>query len=474
MSDHALHFLGIARASELMREKRISPVELTQAYLDRIDTLDDRLGAYISVMRESALGQARQAERAIQAGGPLGSLHGIPVAIKDIIDVAGVLTTAGSRVLADNVADQDSTIVERLNRAGAVLLGKLNLSEFAIGGTIDHPHGTPRNPWNTDHSAGGSSSGSGVAVAAGLCAGALGSDTGGSIRGPASFCGIVGIRPTYGRVTRHAVAPMCWSMDTVGPMTRSVEDCAIMLAAIAGGDERDPTSSRQPVPDYLDGIEDGAHGLRVGLPQEMFEYESLDEEIRDAALKAVSVLEEMGAFSAEMSLPASAHSGAVFVASADVDAASFHEPWLKSRPDDYDWNTRTRLESATLIPSRAYIKAQRGRTLIRRELLEALEHYDVIVTPTGPVTAPSIAASTGSPGGYYQGRSDLGRRRYTSPAALAGLPALSLPCGFSRSGLPIGLQIIGRPFDEATVFRAARAYERVTDWHTMNPEEQTA
>jgi aspartyl-tRNA(Asn)/glutamyl-tRNA(Gln) amidotransferase subunit A len=471
MNEQIPHALSIEDAAGALRSGSLSAVELARAYLDRIDARNDRLGAYVTVTREAALAQAERADRALAAGEDRGALHGIPVAIKDIIDARGVRTTAGSRVLADNVAESDSTLTERLERAGAVLLGKLNLSEFAIGGTIDHPYGTPRNPWNTEHSAGGSSSGSGVAVAAGLCAGALGSDTGGSIRGPAAFCGIVGIRPTYGRVTRHGVAPMCWSMDTVGPMTRTVRDCAIMLAAIAGRDERDTTSSRNPVPDYLASMEDGTNGLRVGLPNEMFEYEALSAETHEAVMRAVTVLEELGASSERMSLPTTEHSGAVFVASADVDAASFHEPWLKSRPQDYDWSTRIRLESALLTPSTAYIRAQRARARIRHELLEALERYDVLVMPTGPVTAPSLAASTGKPGGYYQGRSDLGRRRYTSPAALAGLPALSLPCGFSSAGLPIGMQIIGRPFDEAGVFRAARAYERATEWRTIAPDD---
>ena len=471
MNEQIPHALSIENAAGALRTGSLSAVDLTRAYLDRIDARNDRLGAYITVMRETALAQAERADHALAAGEDRGALHGIPIAIKDIIDAQGVRTTAGSRVLADNVADSDSTITERLERAGAVLLGKLNLSEFAIGGTIDHPYGTPRNPWNTGHSAGGSSSGSGVAVAAGLCAGALGSDTGGSIRGPAAFCGIVGIRPTYGRVTRHGVAPMCWSMDTVGPMTRTVRDCAIMLAAIAGRDERDSTTSRTPVPDYLASMEDGAGGLSVGLPREMFEYEALSAETRDAVMRAVTVFEELGASSEQMSLPTTEHSGAVFVASADVDAASFHEPWIRSRPQDYDWSTRIRLESALLTPSTAYVRAQRARATIRRELLEALERYDVLVMPTGPVVAPTLAASTGSPGGYYQGRSDLGRRRYTSPAALAGLPAISVPCGFSSAGLPIGVQIIGRPFDEATVFRAARAYERVTQWQTIAPDD---
>ena len=447
----------------------ISPVELTQSYLDRIDALAGKLGAFITVMESQALESARRAERAIQAGDYIGPLHGIPVAIKDIIHTRGLLTSAGSKVLADNVTDDDSTIVERLDDAGAVLLGKANLSEFAIGGTVDHPFGTPRNPWNLDHTPGGSSSGSAVAVAAGLCGGALGSDTGGSIRGPSSFCGIVGIRPTYGRVTRHGVVPMCWSMDTIGPMTRTVRDCALMLRAIAGRDARDPSSSPEPVPAYADSLDAGVRGLRIGLPREMFDFDGLDAEVHQSVSKAVGVLEELGAPSDEVSIPSSVSSGAAFIATADADAAEFHREWLKTRGDDYDWSTRTRLESASLTPAGAYIKAQRIRTLVRRELLDALDRFDCLILPTGVSTAPRIADSTGQPGGYYQGRRDLGRRRYTSPAALAGLPALSVPCGFSASGLPIGLQIVGRPFDEALLFRVGHAYEQATEWHTRTP-----
>ena len=262
MDSPDLHFLTMAEQAAMIRSRDLSPVELTRVYLDRIDALGERLGAFITVMRDQAMAQAVQSERSVQAGDDLAPLHGVPVAVKDIIHTRGVLTSAGSRVLADHVPEDDSTLVERLDAAGAVLLGKLNLSEFAIGGTIDHPFGTPRNPWNLDHTAGGSSSGSGVAVAAGLCGGALGSDTGGSVRGPASFCGIVGIRPTYGRVTRHGVVPMCWSMDTVGPMTRTVEDCALMLGAIAGRDPRDPNLQRR-ARSRLRGV---AGGRRKGPP----------------------------------------------------------------------------------------------------------------------------------------------------------------------------------------------------------------
>ena len=453
----------------MLRGGELSPVDLTQAYLERIAALNGELGAYITVMGEHALAQARQAESEMSSGENRGALHGIPVAIKDIIYTDGVLTSGGSKALADFIPNEDSTIVRRLDAAGAVLLGKLNLSEFAIGGTIDHPFGTPRNPWNTEHTAGGSSSGSSVAAAGGLCAGALGSDTGGSVRGPAGFCGIVGLRPTYGRVTRHGVIPMCWSMDTVGPMTRTVADCALMLSAIAGKDALDPTSGSAPVPDYTATLYEGVRGLRIGLPPEMFDFEGLDADVRESVMRAVSVLEEHGASAEDMSLPTSANSGAVFIATADVDAAAYHSDRLRTRGDDYDWSTRARLESAALTPAWAYLRAQRARTLIRRELTDALDAYDIIILPTGPVAAPTIEASTGKPGGYYQGKLDLGRRRYTSPAALAGLPALSIPCGFSDAGLPIGMQLIGKAFAEPTLFRAAQAYESATEWHTHHP-----
>ena len=469
MTNPLLYYLSITETASLIRGGEVSPVEVTQAYLDRIYSLNDELGAYISVMGEQALAQARQAEADMQAGNHKGALHGIPVAIKDIIYTKGTPTTGGSKVLADFIPDEDSTIVRRLDTAGTVLLGKLNLSEFAIGGTIDHPFGTPRNPWNTRHTAGGSSSGSGVAAAGGLCAGALGSDTGGSVRGPAAFCGIVGLRPTYGRVTRHGVLPMCWSMDTVGPMTRSVADCALMLNAIAGHDPRDPTSGRAPVPDYTASLSDGVRGLRIGLPTEMFDFEGLNSEVRQSVMRAVSVLEEQGATADEISLPTAAHSGAVFIATADVDAAAYHHDWLRTRGDDYDWSTRARLESAALTPGWAYLRAQRARTLIANELQAALERFDALILPSGPVAAPTIAASTGRPGGYYQGKLDMGRRRYTSPAALAGLPAISVQCGFSDDGLPIGMQIIGRRFAEPTLFQVAHAYERATDWHERHP-----
>ncbi len=464
-----LHFRDIAEMASMVRRKEVSPVELTQAHLDRVDALNPRLAAFITVTSEKALASARKAERELRSGDDKGPLHGIPIGVKDLVFTKGIRTTGGSRATADYVPNEDATVVRRLAGAGAVPLGKLNLSEFGMGGTIDHPFGTPCNPWNTDHSPGSSSSGSGAAVAAGLCAGALGSDTGGSVRGPASFCGIVGIRPTFGRVSRHGAFPMSWTMDTIGPMTRTVEGCAIMLRAIAGRDPRDPATSDAPVPDYVASIDDGLNGLRIGLPREMFDFEGLDGEMRDAVTAAAGVLEAQGASVEEVSLPTSAYSGAVLVAIVDVDAASVHAERLRARPEEYDWNSRTRLEMGSLVPATAYLRAQKARAVIRRELLDALEALDVIIMPTISGPAPPNTIATGKPEGYYQGKLDIGRRRYISPASLGGLPSLAVPCGFSESGLPLGMQIMGRPFDEALLFRVGRAYERSTQWHDMHP-----
>ena len=470
MSETPLHYRSLAELAALMRRREASAVEVTRSYLDRAEALNARLGAYILIDRKGALASARKAERAIATGGAAGPLTGVPLAIKDIIHIKGVRTTSGSKVMADYVATEDSTLVERLRASGAVLLGKLNLSEFAIGGTIDHPFGTPKNPWDLKRTPGGSSSGSAVAVAAGLCAAALGSDTGGSIRGPASFCGIVGIRPTYGRVTRHGVMPMSWSYDTIGPMTRAVADCALMLQAIAGHDSRDPTSSKLPVPDYCKALTKGVRGVRLGLPREMFDFDGLEAETKRAVLQAVEVLERLGATTHSVSLPTSPWGGAIFLATADVDAAAYHREWLVTRGDDYDWSTRVRLESASLTPATAYIRAQRARTLVRCELLAALSETDVLALPTTSSPAPTLEEGTGRPGGYYQDRKrDMGSRRYMSAPSVSGLPAITVPCGFTKSGLPIGLQIIGRPFDEASLFRVAHAYEQAAGYYRKHP-----
>jgi len=317
-----LAFLGAAKLASLVRERRVSPVELVRVYLKRIERLDARLRAYITVLPETALETARKAETAVMRGDALGPLHGVPYAVKDQFDTAGVLTTLGSRILRHHVPVENATAISRLNEAGGLLLGKLNLTEFALGGTREFPFGQPRNPWNPDHDPGGSSSGSGIAVAAALCAASLGEDTGGSVRTPASWCGVVGLRPTWGRVSRHGSFPLSWSMDTAGPLTRTVEDAALLLRVIAGHDPRDPLTSRRPVPDYVVALDAGVRGLRIGIIRELTFAGDTDVEVRGAVLEAARRLQELGATVEETSLSLVPLAGAIFMALADADGAS--------------------------------------------------------------------------------------------------------------------------------------------------------
>jgi len=465
-----LVFLGATQQAALVRDKQLSPVELVSAYLARIDRIDGRLRAYITVCGESALAAARRAEDAIARGEPLGVLHGIPFAVKDQFETRGVRTTAGSRILADNVPDEDATVVARLTAAGGILLGKLNLTEFALGGTVHYPFGQPRNPWNTDHDTGGSSAGSGAAVAAGLCSVSLGEDTGGSVRSPASWCGVAGHRPTWGLVSRHGCIPLAWSLDTPGPLGRTVEDCALALMLIAGPDPRDPLTARRSVPNYRAALTREVRGLRVGVIRELTHGPETDPEMRAAVVGAVGVLRDLGADVSEVSLPLVPRAGAAFMAICDSEGAGLHLPWLRTRPADYDEGTRRRLLAAGLLPAALVHKAQQARGLIRRQLLDALATHDVLVAPTAHRPAPAIASSTTPITSRAEAATRFfTRRSFTTPAALAGVPALAVPCGFSASGLPLSLQIIGRRFDDATVLRVGHAYEQATDWHRRRP-----
>ena len=468
--DDDLAFMGAAKLAALVRDKQVSPVDLVRLYLDRIDRFDGRLRAWITVCREQAQEAARRAEAAVMRGEPLGPLHGAPVGVKDQFDTAGVRTTVGSKILADRVPTEDATIVTRLARAGAILLGKQNLTEFAFGGTIRPPFGQPRNPWNLDHDPGMSSSGSGAATAAALCAGSIGEDTGGSVRSPASFCGVVGLRPTWGRVSRHGSFPLSWSMDTPGPLARTVEDVAALLQAVAGHDPRDPLSSRTPVPNYALTLGDGVRGLRIGIVRELTVGPETDPEVREAVIDAARRLERLGAATEEISLGLAPLAGAIFMALADADGAGVHHRWLRTRAADYDQGTRRRLLTAALIPAVVQQRAARARVLLRAEIGAALARHDLLLCPTAHQPAPPIAAARGVITGRHEvaGRF-FTRRSYVTPAALAGLPAIALPCGFTRSGLPISVQLIGRHFDEATVLRAAHAYERATDWVGRRP-----
>ncbi len=453
--------LTIAEAAARLRDGEVSSVDLTRAMLERIERFDPRLNSYLTVMADAALAEAVCLDAEARAGRLRGPLHGIPLALKDLFDTAGVRTTAGAKLFADRVPERDATVVGRLRQAGMVLLGKLNMHELAFGVTTNNPHfGACRNPWDPDRIPGGSSGGSGAAVAARLCYGALGSDTGGSIRIPASLCGITGLKPTYGRVSRAGVIPLSWTLDHAGPMTRSVRDAALMLGVIAGHDPADPASEDRPVPDYTAGLEDGVRGMRIGLPRRYF-FEGAEPAVLAAVEAAIDVLRREGAEVHEVAIADMELIGSVFQVIILAEAAAYHAGRLRERPQDFGADVRERLEPGLLYPATQYIDAQRARRRIVEGFLAALTDVDVLVTPTLPVTAAPI------PGPKVETPNPL--TRFTFPINVSGLPALSLPCGFDTNGLPIGLQIIGRPFDEATVLRAGRAYERVTDWHTRRP-----
>ena len=462
-------FLSVAELSRLIEEKEVSPVEAVEAYLERIDRVDSKLNSYVTVCREEALQAAREAERAIAQGSYLGPMHGIPTAVKDQFYTRGIRTTGGSTILWDFVPDEDATVVANLKAAGAILLGKLNLSEFALGDSFHHPAGTPHNPWNLEHNPGMSSSGSAAATAAFLCATSLGEDTGGSTRIPAAWSGLVGLRPTWGRVSRYGVLPVCWSMDTVGPISRTVEDCAITFKAIAGHDPKDQYSSNTPVPDYRRALEGDIKGIRVGVITEKVHTDEVDPEIRDAVVKAVGVLGELETSVEEVSIPLIEKAGAFSKALTDMEGASVHYEGLKNRVKEYDHNSRVRLLTAILTPAQAYYKAQKLRALLRQHILEALERVDVLVLPTSPVPAPRLPDSPGVKSMEEARGRIFGVRGFTGPFNLANVPAISIPCGFTLEDLPISLQIVGRPFDDETVMKVAHAYEQATPWHTRRP-----
>ena len=469
MNKQDIPFLSATELSKLIESKEVSPVEATEAYLDRIEQLDGKLNSYVTVLREEALQSAQEAERAITGGRYLGPLHGVPVAVKDQCYTKGIRTTAGSTILQDFVPDEDATVVSGLRNAGAVLLGKLNLSEFALGDSFYHPAGTPRNPWDLSRNPGISSSGSAAATGAFLCAASLGEDTGGSIRIPAAWSGLVGLRPTWSLVSRYGVLPACWSMDTVGPITRTVEDCAITLQAIAGYDPKDPYSHNAPVPDYRRGLDGDLRDLRVGVIREMVFSGGVEREVREAVVAAVGVLGEVGASVEEVSLPLIEAGGAASKCLIDMEAATVHYENLKSRPGDYDHNSRVRLLAAILTPAQVYYKAQKIRTLLRQQLLALLEDVDVLVLPSSPGPAPKIPDGPGIKSQEEAHARISGVRSFSGPFNLAGVPAISIPCGFTPENLPVSLQIAGRPFDDATVMKVAHVYEQNTPWHTRRP-----
>ena len=465
MNQRELPFLTVAELSRLIESREVSPVEATQAYLDRIDALDFKFNAYLTVSRREALRAARDADDAIARGEYLGPMHGIPVAVKDQFWTEGIRTTGGTRILADFVPDQDATVIANLKRAGAVVLGKTNMTEFAMGAGFER-YSPPRNPWHLDRRTGGSSGGSGAATAAFLCATSLGEDTGGSIRFPATWCGLVGHRPTWGLVSRYGVMTGVWSMDTAGPISRTVEDAAITLTAIAGRDERDPYTWNQPVADYRAGLNADLHGIRVGVITEQMDDETVASDTRDAVLKALGVLGELGAVVEEVSIPLTAHGAVLAQVPLVVEPALNMKDWIRERLHDYGHNNQIGLLTGSIFPAYAYQKAQKLRTMFRNQVHEALERYDVLVTPTSSVAAQPIVEDP-----IRTSKEDAVPLSYlqTRTFNLASAPAVSIPCGFSDEGLPVGLQIGGRPGADQTVLNVAYAYEQATDWHAQRP-----
>ena len=449
---------SIAETSELLRKRKLSAVELTKQCLARIEKLNPVLNAFITVTAELALAQARSAEDEIVRGHWRGPLHGIPLALKDLVDTAGIRTTAASAVFKDRIPAEDAEVVRRLKNAGAVLLGKNNLHEFAYGGSsMISFYGEVRNPWNPALIAGGSSGGSAAAVAAGLCYGAIGTDTAGSVREPAALCGIVGLKPTYGRVSVRGVIPLSGSLDHVGPIARTVSDAAVMLQAIAGYDAKDTNSADMPVPDYLAVFSQPSKPARIGIPRKFF-YEDLDPEIASAVEDALGVLRTLGGdlHEIELDVPTDRRLQT-------AESYAYHAEFISRSPELYQPETLRRIRTGEGIGFEQIEQRRRELQQIRGEIARVFENVDVLVTPTTPIQAPTIAELKENPD-LLRPR-ELSLLHNTRPANVWGLPAISIPCGFTSAGLPIGLQIIGPHWREDKVLQLAYAYEQATDWH---------
>jgi aspartyl-tRNA(Asn)/glutamyl-tRNA(Gln) amidotransferase subunit A len=453
----------------MIEKRQVSPVEVTRSVLAQIERLEPALNAYITVTQPEAVRAAEAAEKAIAGGTYLGAYHGIPVGIKDLYLTRGVATTGASKILANNVPDHDGTAVARLKRAGAVIVGKLNTHEFAYGGTTDSPYfGPTLNPWDRERTPGGSSGGSGAAVIAGMAIAATGSDTGGSIRIPSSYCGVAGIKPTYGRASRYGILPLAYSLDHPGPMTRTVKDSALMLTIISGSDPNDLSTVDLPVPDYARALTGDIKSLRFGIPKEHF-FDHLDPEVDAAVRAAIKLLEDAGAGVEVVSLPNRKYALACELAIILAEATSIHDQWIQTRAADYAPDVRALTELGFFIPAADYVKAQRVRNLVRQDFEKAFQHVDAILTPTTPTPALLHGQQKVKIGDFEEGALDS-VWRYTYTQNVTGLPAMSVPCGFTKAGLPIGLQIIGRAFDEETVLRVGHAFEARTEWHRRRPQ----
>jgi aspartyl-tRNA(Asn)/glutamyl-tRNA(Gln) amidotransferase subunit A len=472
MANSRLSSLPILELAPMLARREVSPCELTDDVLDRIEQLNPRLNAYVHIDPAMVRRQARQAEKEITRGKYRGPLHGIPIALKDNILTAGVPTTAGSRILDDFVPSGDASIVRQLRRAGAILIGKTNLSEFAYGTETDNPRfGRTLNPWDTQRIPGGSSGGSAAATAAFMCPAAIGTDTGGSIRIPSALCGIVGLKPTFGRVSCHGVIPLAPSLDHVGPLARRVLDAALILGAIAGYDRLDELSLRNPVPDYFAHATQSSKRFRVGLPQEFF-FDELDRDVDRAVRAAAATLEGRGIQIEEVSLPHVPESVEASTQLAYAEATSFHQSagYFPARAADYAPDVRGRLEEGARILATDYLRALGIRRLVRKDFHQALLRVDAILVPTVPIPAPCVDEQTVVINSHrVPVRSSL--IRFNRPSNLTGLPAITVPCGLTSKGLPIGLQLIGRAFEETTILRLAHIFEEATTWHLRQPAD---
>jgi aspartyl-tRNA(Asn)/glutamyl-tRNA(Gln) amidotransferase subunit A len=469
MATTDLSFATVAELSGLIAGRQLSPVELVQACLARCEQLEPKLNAWITLLPDQALAAARQAEAEIAAGKYRGPLHGIPLAIKDLFYTRGVRTTGASKTLSDFVPDHDAALIERLSAAGAITLGKTNMVELAYGPTnyYQPEFGPTRNPWDLDRFPGGSSTGTGAAIAAGMVPAGLGSDTGGSIRNPASFCGISGLKPTYGLVSAYGAIPLSATLDHMGPLARSAEDCAILLQAMAGFDPRDPASRRSTIPNYRADLGEGVRGLRLGVPRGFF-WLDLWPGIEPAVEQAIQTFRELGAQIVELETPGNVPEDSLQAMNVmRAEGSWVHRKAILERPDDFTPEIRDKLQQGMRITAVEFLEAEAARRHARRALIDLFDQADALLTPTRDTTAPRQDAS----GRCLDQLPHMaaGRAAPTYPWNCAGLPAISVPCGFDPNGLPIGLQVAGRPNDELLVFRVAHAYQQATDWHRRRP-----
>ncbi len=463
-----LCYLPASQLSGLVQRKEVSPVEVVAAHLARIEATESTLNSFITLLSEQALASAKTAEGEIQAGNYRGPLHGIPITLKDLYYVKGVRNTSGSKIFHDFVPDFDSTITSKLRDAGTITLGKTNTHQFAYGITGENPdYGDMHNPWSPDRITGGSSGGSVSSVSSGQSTLTMGSDTGGSIRVPSALCGLAGLKPTYGRLSRYGLTALSWSQDHPGPIARTVADCALLMNATAGHDPKDPATSHAPVPDYTQALTGEVNGLRIGVPREFFDV-PLDPEVEGAVRRAIAVLEEMGGVVKEVSWPMYRYATPIATIIQMAEATSYHADLVRSRGSEYAPPVRLLLEAGFFLSAPQLNRAQQARTLFVKQSLELFRDVDVLAGPMTPITAHKIGAAEVTVGATKMTpRAAL--TQYTRPYNLSGFPAMSVPCGFSAEGMPIGLQLGARPFAEETLLRVAHAYEQATEWHKMRP-----